>query len=374
MKQFSNPKKKFEAAKAFITRAHTQMKSFEKPWKEFENLWHWFHYSSHLSVLYFLKKAGFRWEVRNLGGLKLGLLRKTLSPKTSSPGRRHKRLVVVPGLGDTPLSWLTLFSGGITELREKGFHEIVFVDFPGFSGFLKFSQPFHDFQTLTQAFNDLMDSLHPDVILGHSLGGWLTATYATHCGQGIRPKVTPSLHRNYAGPEKIILMNPSGIGFKRDELRNWRKRFYEESSQNFDEFQKHICYRHPLWFKLVKSEMASFFQKKEIQEFIRSIRLRYFLNRDAKNIRASVRLIWGEKDTMTPAQWIYDWLEVLGPTNPDVRATYIKDCGHSPQFEVTALTRRLILDELVGRGHLTASPSLRTVSAPSSSASHSTSG
>src|SRR5947209_7439570 len=73
-----------------------------------------------------LKKAGYQFEVRRSGESKIGLWRKHFRP---TPVRGTKRFVLLPGWGDSPLSWLTVLSLLYSDLR-KHYDEIVVFDYP----------------------------------------------------------------------------------------------------------------------------------------------------------------------------------------------------------------------------------------------------
>src|SRR5437016_1196780 len=87
-----------------------------------------------------LKTAGFRWEIRRSGDMKLGYWRKSLRVRNSkSP--YPKRFVLIPGFGDTPLSWHLVITLLLPVLK-RNFDEIVLLDFPGFGGFLSREKSF----------------------------------------------------------------------------------------------------------------------------------------------------------------------------------------------------------------------------------------
>src|SRR4051812_45546883 len=72
---------------------------------------------------------GYRLDLRHQGDLKLGLWRKQLRKTASSAGASKsatpRRLVVLPGFGDTPLSWMGVLALLQPVLRRR-FDEVVF--------------------------------------------------------------------------------------------------------------------------------------------------------------------------------------------------------------------------------------------------------
>src|SRR5437868_6655235 len=109
----------------------------------------------HFIAHHALRAAGFRWELRRTGDLKIGLWRKSWK-KNGAP----KRLILVPGFGDTPLTWLPIVAS-LTPLLKRRYDELVIFDFPGFSGFLSNEKFFHSIDLLRDAVGDIFDSLKP---------------------------------------------------------------------------------------------------------------------------------------------------------------------------------------------------------------------
>src|SRR4051812_14911606 len=86
---------------------------------------------AHQAAAHAMRRAGYRWEPRRSGELQLGLWRKEWKRASGIKSHAPKRFVLVPGFGDTPMSWL-LILGLLRPILRKNFDEIVMVDFPGY--------------------------------------------------------------------------------------------------------------------------------------------------------------------------------------------------------------------------------------------------
>src|SRR5690348_14855807 len=104
-----------------------------------------------------MRRAGYRWEIRRGGELKLGLWRKTWRTGASS-GSSPRRLVLIAGFGDSPLSWMFVLLLLRPAVR-RSFDEVVLVDFPGFPGFLSREPACPSMELLKNTLFDVLDSL-----------------------------------------------------------------------------------------------------------------------------------------------------------------------------------------------------------------------
>lgn len=292
-----------------------------------------------------LAVSGYRFELRRSGELKLGLWRKPLH-RGRRP-RNPRRLVVIPGFGDTPLSWLGVISL-LQPLVQKRFDEIVLFDFPGFQGSLFAEKGFHSMDLLMEKVADTLDSLKPQALLGHSLGGWLSAHYAGLCGAGRRPIPGPSGKKQYTGPELLILADPSGA-FKDETIKTaFIDRFQRMMKNGFSEIRPHIFGKEPFWFRFLISEFTRFASSEDIRAFMSSVGEQHLVEPLLPGIQSRVWLLWGEKDTLVPAECAEGWLSSFG-SQAQARALILKGIGHSPQIENPALTAAVLSQMLLDR-------------------------
>jgi len=304
------------------------------------------HYS-HLAALKLFKKVGFKFEVRHFGESRLGLLRWSL--RKVPPGFPVRRLVMVPGFGDTPLSWVTLFVGMQPALKRK-VDEVLILDYPGYSGFLHNETAIDSIEELLRCFNEVMDSLKPEILIGHSLGGWLAADYATR---------VPEL-------KELILMDAGGVVGTDEEKEGYRALFAKAVKEGPKHLLPHSFYKKPIWLPFIVKEVFHFLKSPENVSFVSSFDEKFILNDRVNQIRAKTTVLWGEHDAITPTAWLYRWLELL-PKETEARGILIHKSGHSPQIEkpgvLMALLTQLFLD--ISPSELKIIPFWKMVKAPS---------
>ncbi len=288
--------------------------------------------------------SGYRWEVRQSGDLKLGYWCKVLRKRNS----RHsypKRFVLVPGFGDSPLSWhgviLLLYP-----ILKKRFDEIVLIDFPGFSGFLSQEKSFPSMDFMMKMFNDTMDSLKPHTILGHSLGGWLTVHYSGEFGT----KKRVSAHQSsYEGPAQIFLVNPSGVFDDRSTREVCEALFKAAVSEGFDVLRPHLFAKEPSWFSWVSSSFSKFISREDIHQFIHSIKDEHDAQSIVPHIKAKVWLVWGKKDTLIPVSCARAWINCLNSKEIKSNAIILNGVGHSPHIENPAAIAAVLGQIIFGK-------------------------
>src|SRR4051812_5776338 len=71
---------------------------------------------------------GYQWEPRRSGEIKLGYWKKSLRSKDQRKSY-PKRFVLIPGFGDSPLSWYSTISL-LTPVLKGRYDEILLFDFP----------------------------------------------------------------------------------------------------------------------------------------------------------------------------------------------------------------------------------------------------
>jgi pimeloyl-ACP methyl ester carboxylesterase len=293
--------------------------------------------SLHWAAAHAMRRAGYRWELRRSGELKLGLWRKSLrSGATAARAKAVRKLVLIPGFGDTPMSWVGVLALLGPSLK-KHYDEVVLVDFPGFSGFLAHEKAFHSMELLKNTLFDVLDSLTPQTLMGHSLGGWLATLYAVECEEGLRPKTQTTGHgAGYQRPENLILADPSGVFSDEASSNELRDKFRKalEAEGGFDAIREHVFAREPFWIRWVSGQFAEFFRSQEVARFVESFEESHLINEPRlERLRSKVWLIWGEKDTLVPPTSIPVFLRKLNQEHSLCRAILIKNAGHSPQIE-----------------------------------------
>jgi pimeloyl-ACP methyl ester carboxylesterase len=300
------------------------------------------------------RSAGYRWEVRRNGELKLGVWRKQLhaaNGASSAVARKQvlpKRFVFVPGFGDSSISWFAVLSLLTPVLRKAGFDEVALVDFPGYNSFLSEEKSFHSMDLLNAAVGDLFDWLAPQTLMGHSLGGWLIGRYAIECGKGARPAL--SRKHGYSGPERIVLVAPAGVFSQDQHQRDFQSVFSRlAGGEGFAALRKHLFAKEPFWFKYGVDTFGRFATQEDVHQFTQSVRDDHFLGPGLGEVKAQTWLIWGEKDSLCLADCLPTWQE--GLKNTKSTGVVLPDIGHNPQLErpavLATILARILLDRPV---------------------------
>lgn len=272
---------------------------------------------SHRAALKIFEKFGITFEIRRFGESRLGLLHWPL--RKIAPSTPVRRLVVAPGFGDTPLSWFRIFVALKPILRSE-IDEVIFLDYPGYSGFLHDEAAFDSMTELTRVFGEVLDTLKPAMLLGHSLGGWLSAAYTAK-----RPDAV----------QKLVLVDPGGLVVSEEDRVNYRGIFIEAiaaGDAGLDRLAPHLFSKAPILFPFFAEEFFHFLKSEETRSFLKSFTDEHLLNNEVAKITADTTVVWGAKDTLTPAKWIDQWMERL-PTEGRKTGVLIQGAGHSPQVE-----------------------------------------
>ena len=307
---------------------------------------------SHRFFLRFIQGLGGELKIQNWGEEKIGwitfpLNRPSLLQKafggTPKALQRKKRIVFIPGLGDSPVSWLPILLPLRTLLR-KEYDELVFLDFPGFGGFLSREPAFDSMDRLMACSMDLLTRLKPEGVIGHSLGGWVAGHYA-------------SLDPENNQLRKLLLLSPSGVvGANQKIKKDWIERFDRVTREGFTHLRAHVFHREPFWFRLMVKDVEKFVDSPEIVSFLRSIEERHFLTDRLSKIKAKTFLLWGEKDSLIPSEWMKEWLNHL-TDEAKVSAVYLKGSGHSPHAETPKVLTLLLGEIFLGKELLGRVPS-----------------
>jgi pimeloyl-ACP methyl ester carboxylesterase len=291
------------------------------------------HYS-HRGALKIFEALGFRFEVRRFGESRIGLLRWPL--RKLPAGTAPRRIVFTPGFGDTPLSWWTILAALKPVLSRKA-DEVVLVDFPGYGGFLHEETAFDSVDELFRCYRETLSSLQPKILMGHSLGGWLSADYAIEAER----KRPGSL-------DELILIDPGGVVGTEEDKQNYRDLFTRATETGSRDLLGHVFARAPFWVTFFEDEFFHFLKAPEIRAFVASFEERHLLNDRLADLQAKTTVLWGDRDTMTPVLWIEKWMELLPHAEKRV-GVLIKGCGHSPQIEKPGVVIALLTQILLGR-------------------------
>jgi pimeloyl-ACP methyl ester carboxylesterase len=163
------------------------------------------------------------------------------------------------------------------------------------------------------------------VLVGNSLGGAL-ALHAAH----ERPD-------NVAG---VVGLNPAGADLS-DEALNVLPETFNDERAGAARMAQLLFHRTPWLFWLVARDFARSWSSPTVQRILDDARH----NRDRSlgidvlsGIHAPVLILWGEKDRLLPATSAEDFRRHI----PGAQVELIPNCGHIPQLERPAYTRRRV--------------------------------
>jgi pimeloyl-ACP methyl ester carboxylesterase len=175
-----------------------------------------------------------------------------------------------------------------------------------------------------------VDRLHADfgnkvVLIGNSLGGAL------------------ALHAAHEQPDKVagvVGLNPAGAHLSDEALGVLPESFADELA-GAARMAQLLFHRTPWLFWLVARDFARGWSSPTVQRILDDARH----DRDRSlgidvlsGIRAPVLILWGEQDRLLPATSAEDFRRHI----PGARVELIPNCGHIPQLEQPAYTRRRV--------------------------------
>jgi abhydrolase domain-containing protein 6 len=168
-------------------------------------------------------------------------------------------------------------------------------------------------------------------IVGSSLGGAL------------------ALHAAHARPEKVagvVGLNPAGADLSEGALELLPSSFEDERS-GAAQMAQLLFHRTPWLFWLVARDLARSWATPTVQRILDDARAnvaRSLGSELLRNIRAPVLILWGEQDRLLPASSVEDFRRHV----PGAKIEIVPRCGHIPQLERPAYTRRRVREFISG--------------------------
>lgn len=226
-----------------------------------------------------------------------------------TPPAPAETLVLVHGLGTSASTWIHVLPALGQRFR------VLALDLPGF-GFserknatsFRYLEEFVD--TLSR-FIDRTVSGH-FILLGHSLGGWITMRYAVE-------------HRERV--QQLILINTAGVYYEGTEKQ--RELFDLKSLRDTRRLLDHIWLRYPWYLRPFNPWVFEDLVSRKVPEFVQAIREDDFMNSSLKRLTMPVNVIWGTNDRLISEET----LSILQKSVPGLHVQRINHCGHVPQLE-----------------------------------------
>jgi pimeloyl-ACP methyl ester carboxylesterase len=224
-----------------------------------------------------------------------------------APPASTTTLILVHGLGTSASTWVHVLPTLGRNMR------VLAPDLPGFglSSPLPGVPKLEDYVTSLEEF---MDSLVKGscIVLGHSMGGWITMKLAL---------------ANRGRISHLVLMNTAGIYYRGvDELREL---FSLHSSKDTRKLLDRIWVRYPWYFRPFTPFIYEDLVQRKVPEIVRNVQERDFMNADLARLTMKVSVIWGGRDGLIARET----LQVLDEKLPARRLYMIEESGHVPQLQ-----------------------------------------
>jgi pimeloyl-ACP methyl ester carboxylesterase len=283
----------------------------------------------HYALKPLFEKAGFKFEDLHHGDAKFYVVRKKFR-ETPAGQTTVRRLVLIPGFGDSPASWMPSFSFSVSQL-EHLFDEIVILDFPGYLGFLSAHAMVPSMEILLNVTRTVCEAYPPTVLIGHSLGGWLASKVA---------QTSPKLL------DHLILLAPSGLIPSEIERERFGKFILSNQNLPIDELLARIMHSPKKFHEVIGENVQSFFSNAAVKDFVESVKAEHFINHQEPFSAKKLTVIWGENDQFVPSQGIREWVEYYGTY---LDAYILTETAHVPQLERPFTTSEVIFHELFSK-------------------------
>lgn len=278
----------------------------------------------HLALRQAFERAGFGFEELKQGDAVFYLIRKTL--RSPPPGQAPKRLVFVPGLGDSPGSWMPFFTLSKGELSRR-FDEILVVDFPGYMGFLSHHEMVGSMSILLGVVKMVCDLYPPEVLMGHSLGAWLAGK---------------TLQESRTWVDQFIAIAPSGL-IPPLERRIFGDFIVRNQDLTLEELLELIVHDPKKFGPLLNRDFKDFYERPSIRNFVESVKDEHFIDETKPFLARKLTVVWGDSDRFVPTHWVRNWIEHYGES---LDAYLMKNTGHIPQMERPVVLSRVLAQAL----------------------------
>lgn len=280
----------------------------------------------HFALRQAFERADFRFEELKQGDAVFYVIRKTLREVPS--GQKVRRLVFVPGLGDSPGSWLPFFTLSKAELTRR-FDEVLVIDFPGYMGFLSHHEMVSSMDILLGVVRMVCDRYPPEVLMGHSLGAWLAGKAAQQFQQVIG---------------QFIAIAPSGL-IPAEERKIFGDFIVKNQGLTLEELLEMIVYDPKKFGPLLNRDFKEFYERPSIKNFVDSVRDDHFIDGALPFMARKITVIWGDSDRFVPTHWVRNWIESYGEY---LDAYLLKKTGHIPQMERPMVISKVLTHALSG--------------------------
>lgn len=226
-------------------------------------------------------------------------------------------VLLLHGLGDSLAGWSQL--AGTLSRR----HRLHLIDLPGHG--LSHKPPDWKLRTLLGAVAHYARDLKDPILLGHSLGGWLSLRLTVE--EAVRPR-------------SIVLVNPAGALVSRDEWGPFRELVSARDRAGVQRYFDRAFHRAPMLLRLFPSEIIRAMWAECSQGILDAVQEADFLDPGALSaLQAPVKLVWGMSDRMLPDGTLDFFRKAL----PRAELVLLEKAGHLPHLETPRRLARALL-------------------------------
>ncbi|MEX1139843.1 MAG: alpha/beta hydrolase [Bacteroidota bacterium] len=242
------------------------------------------------------------------------------------PKNPRETLVLVHGLGTSASTW----THTLPDLSRD--YHVIAPDLPGFGlSIPKDGFPVHTIDEYAAILEQFIEETVEGsfVLLGHSLGGWLTMKYALKHPQRV---------------DHLILVNTAGVYFQGAEMLV--DLFDIRSTKETNRLLDRIWKRYPWYFRFFTPFVFEDLVRRKVPQIVKAVQERDFVNADLPGLHLPVSVIWGMADRLLSPET----LSILAERLPTRTIHTIEESGHVPQLEAPAeflATVRKILSDRV---------------------------
>lgn len=245
-----------------------------------------------------------------------------------NPPNSEATVVLVHGLGGQAGNWLTT-------VRSLDDHDVVVLDLPGHGDCMLDEHIDWGSDVVYELFVQLLDEATDDrplVLVGNSMGGWLSLLYARDHPDRVR---------------QLVLVNSAGLHFDIDQ-RMLLPETRRDAQRTIDAVYGRNAPRipGPLLDAMIRNA-----HKTPIARALDEVSDAPFLDGRLDEIRVPTDIVWGTQDSLLPLSHAHR----LHRGIPGSRLHFIEGAGHSPQvsnpWRFNRLLRRLVVDRKMAKRH-----------------------
>jgi len=213
-------------------------------------------------------------------------------------------------------------------LMRSKVRRVTLVDLPG-HGFSEIPSGVFDTDALLQGIIEALGGIirEPVVLLGNSMGGYISLRFALHSPQKL---------------QKLVLVSPGGAAMDQATLDDMRKIFHVQSHGDALEFVDRLLGRPSLMRHLFALSVRRRLSRKDLLGVLDAIKVEQLLAAaDVAKLAVPAPVVWGQGDRILPRENLEFFRSHLPAHSRVVEPAGL---GHSPYLEAPGMLAKLVLD------------------------------